>query len=205
MGQDGSDVEMEDRDVKIEPLRGDNIVLIGLRGSGKTEVGKALASAMNRTFIDIDDEVEADQGKPISEIVKPLPGEDKITAERRFRNIETRIIQHFSRLSGVVIAAGGGAVEKTENRDALRERSFVVWLEADDTTLFNRLMADKVGERHRYKMTELPLDQEIPLVRQRRHKDYMKTQDMSIDTSKKEVKEVIHLIEKEFERRKAAK
>ena len=90
----------------------ENIVLIGMPGSGKTTVGKILAEKMGREFIDTDDIIEKENGK-ITEIFKTR-------GEEEFRKIEADVIKRVSALQGKVIATGGGAVLNEENTDFLK-------------------------------------------------------------------------------------
>ena len=79
-----------------------NIVLIGMPGSGKTTLGRALAEALRRPFVDCDAEIERAAGMPIPEIFRTQ-------GEAAFRALESEIIARFGRESGQVIATGGGA------------------------------------------------------------------------------------------------
>lgn len=90
----------------------ENIVLIGMPGSGKTTVGKLLAEMLQRDFIDTDAEIVKNHGD-ISSIF-----EEK--GESGFREIEAAVIKETSALQGKVIATGGGAVLREENIDFLK-------------------------------------------------------------------------------------
>lgn len=97
-----------------------NIVLIGMPGSGKTTVGKALAESLGRDFIDTDDMIKETHGD-ISEIFR-----DK--GENFFRDIESEKIREASERNGLVIATGGGAVLRKENVDSLRQNGVIFFL-----------------------------------------------------------------------------
>ena len=96
-----------------------NIVLIGMPSSGKTTIGKYVAQKLDRPFYDTDDLIEEKMGKHPSVIIREQ-------GEAVFREIESQIIKEASKLSGAVIATGGGAVLKEENRNNLHKNG-IVW------------------------------------------------------------------------------
>ncbi len=97
-----------------------NIVLIGMPGSGKTTVGKALAENLGRDFIDTDDMIRETHGD-ISEIFRTK-------GEKFFRDTESEKVKEVSKRNGLVIATGGGAILRKENIDALRQNSVIFFL-----------------------------------------------------------------------------
>ena len=98
-----------------------NIVLIGMPGSGKSSIGKLLAEKSGRPFIDSDLYLEASFGRKIKDII-PEAGEEA------FRRMETEVIRTISKESGHIIAVGGGAVLKPENRVLLKQNSRVIYI-----------------------------------------------------------------------------
>ena len=124
----------ENASVDIEEIIGKvsfdqkNVVLIGMPGSGKTTVGKIVASILGRQFIDTDEIIAERAGKPIPQIF----AED---GEERFRELESECVADVCRGSGAVVATGGGSVLSAENREAMRENSFVACLERDLSAL----------------------------------------------------------------------
>ena len=94
------------------------IVLVGMPGSGKTTVGRDLAKRLGLRFVDTDHEIEARTGVKIP-ILFEIEGEDG------FRKRETQTLDDLTRESNMVLATGGGAVIRPENRALLRERA--VW------------------------------------------------------------------------------
>lgn len=98
-----------------------NIILVGMPGSGKTTIGKKIAEIMNRPFIDLDEEIEKRVGMSIPDFFAE-------NEEKAFRDIESIVINDFSSKLGFVIATGGGAVIRSENRDALRRNGYIVWI-----------------------------------------------------------------------------
>lgn len=97
-----------------------NIVLIGMPGSGKTTIGKALAKALGKKFIDTDDMIVSEHGV-ISDIFSQK-------GEKYFRDIETEQVKKVSGMNGMVIATGGGAVLRKENVDFLRQNGVLFFL-----------------------------------------------------------------------------
>ena len=105
-----------------------NIVLIGMPGCGKSTVSALLGEAFNREVIDTDELIVENENRSIPEIFA-ADGEDY------FRSAETKAVSDCTKKSSLVIATGGGAVLKEENRYFLKQNSFVVWLKRD----FNHL------------------------------------------------------------------
>lgn len=112
-----------------------SIFLIGPMGAGKTTIGKRLARALKRRFIDCDHEIEKRTGASI-----PLIFE--IEGETGFRAREKRVIDDLSQEPGIVLATGGGAVLDADNRERLRTRGLVVYLHAPIELLAARTRND---------------------------------------------------------------
>ncbi|MCR5682185.1 MAG: shikimate kinase [Clostridiales bacterium] len=98
-----------------------NLALVGMPGCGKSTVGRLFAEKTGRTFVDLDEEIVKEAGRPIPAIF----AED---GEAVFRDIESAVLARFSKQSSLVIATGGGAVIRAENRRLLRENSVVLHL-----------------------------------------------------------------------------
>jgi len=88
------------------------IVLTGFMGSGKTTVGPLVAQRLGWNFIDVDDVIEAKIGHKIAEIFARL-------GEEAFRDTEHATIARLTGRDGLVLALGGGAIERTETRELL--------------------------------------------------------------------------------------
>lgn len=99
----------------------DRIFLVGPMGAGKTTIGRMLAKALHLDFVDADQEIEARCGADIAWIFD-------VEGEGGFRLREEKIIDELTRRDKLVLATGGGAVLKPENRQCLSARGKVVYL-----------------------------------------------------------------------------
>ncbi len=112
-----------------------NIVLIGMRGSGKTTVGAILAGHLHREFIPMDALIVYEEGMTIPRIVASGGWE-------RFRELEARVTQKVARLQGVINATGGGVVLNHGNVNALRATGIVFWLKVSVENTLKRIGED---------------------------------------------------------------
>ena len=113
----------------------DFISLIGLPGSGKSTVGRHLARRLQVSFFDSDHAIEVQIGCSIREYFER-------EGEGRFRDAEESVIDQLTRDQKGVLATGGGAVLREANRQCLRERTQVVYLNSSPDELFRRLRHD---------------------------------------------------------------
>ena len=164
-----------DRIEKIIRKEKENIVLIGMPGSGKSTTGRLLAKAAGREFIDTDALVEERAGKTIPEIFR----ED---GEETFRMLETEAIRSLNHKTGAVIACGGGVVTREENYYMLAENGRLVFL--------NRAVELLPTEGR-------PLSQSIPLKRlyETRLPLYRSWCDQEVDMNGRSVEEIVKEIE----------
>lgn len=124
-----------------------NIVLIGYRCTGKTEVGRAVSRMLSFQFIDTDGWVEKDASMNISQIV----------ANRgwgEFRDIEKKIIARVSKQTGAVVCTGGGAVLDGENVANLKRNGVVIWLGARPDVILKRMQKDPKTKTQRPTLVE---------------------------------------------------
>ncbi|MBR6634892.1 MAG: shikimate kinase [Clostridia bacterium] len=105
-----------------------NIVLVGMPGCGKSTAGRLLAKKLNRDFIDTDSLIVENEEMPIPEIFEKY-------GEEYFRNAEAKAVAQAGKMSGKIIATGGGAILREENKTALRQNAVVVYLNRDISTL----------------------------------------------------------------------
>lgn len=101
-----------------------NIVLIGMPGCGKSTVGKHLSEKLDRELLDTDNEIVKSDGRTIPEIFSA-------EGEPFFRKLETETVTAVGKQLGRIIATGGGAVIKKENRDALGQNGTIIYLKKD--------------------------------------------------------------------------
>ena len=123
LGEKIPDGEIDKITAEIEK-KTKNIVLIGMPGSGKSTAGRLIAEKLGRKFIDTDDLIEKKAGLTIPEIFSRF-GEDK------FRELEGEAAEEAGKMSGAVIATGGGIVTRPVNRYPLKQNSVTVWLKRD--------------------------------------------------------------------------
>ena len=154
-----------------------NIFLIGLMGAGKTTIGRQLASELSLEFFDSDHEIEKRTGVTITHIFD-------IEGETGFRKRETAMLDELTNKKGIVLATGGGAILKPENRQFLMSRGTTIYLYANIETLLERTSKDRnrpllQTEDPQSKLEEL-LEIRDPL--------YRETADIIIDTGKDSVR-----------------
>jgi len=146
------------------------IVLTGFRGTGKTEIGKALSSRLNSTFIDTDTLIEKKTGRSIPDIFH-------YEGEERFRSIERDVMAELPP-ADVIVSTGGGVVCDPKNMEHLRKNSTVILLVADIETVEERLL-----KKPRPPLTSLPLHEEIAEMMDRRRQNYYASLDFCVDTT----------------------
>src|SRR5947209_8716132 len=108
------------------------LFLTGLPGSGKSSVGRSIASMLGWNFIDTDDLLAAQGGVSVGQVLVEL-------GEERFRQLESEVLQAAAAQERVVIATGGGVVISNANRQLMRERGLTVYLEVSVETAWQRI------------------------------------------------------------------
>ncbi|MBU3111177.1 shikimate kinase [Clostridium lacusfryxellense] len=97
-----------------------NIVLIGMPGCGKSEIGKILAQKTEMEFIDVDDFIESSNKLTITQIFK--------NGEVSFRDIESIAVRELSKKKSVVISTGGGVIKMYENILSLKKNGLIIYI-----------------------------------------------------------------------------
>jgi len=113
-----------------------NIYLVGMMGSGKTSTAKELSALMGVPMIDLDAELEKQEGKRIAEIFQEK-------GEEWFRERESAILLGQSKQENFIVATGGGVVIRRQNRDLMKTTGEVVFLEASLEQLWARVSKEK--------------------------------------------------------------
>lgn len=167
--------------VEHPPLTGgrpSTVVLVGLRGAGKTTIGRAVADDLGLPFCDADDALAAAVGRPAGEWLAEV-------GEAAFREREEAVLVPLLRAAGAaVIATGGGAITIPAVRAALAaDRLFPVWLTAPTAVLVARLAAAAARGVQRPALTGLDAAAECDLLRSRRDPLYAAVARLTVDTS----------------------
>lgn len=152
-----------------------NIVLIGYRGTGKSTVARYLALELAWNWVDADVEIELRAGKSIAAIFAD-DGED------RFRDWEAAVLADLIERDRTVIAAGGGAILRAENRRLLERCPHVVWLRATPATILRRVAGDETTASRRPRLTTAGGNDEVLRLLAAREPFYRACADLEIDT-----------------------
>jgi len=114
---------------------GSHIILIGFSTTGKSKVGQEVAKQLSWELVDTDEEIVKLTGKSIAQIFAQ-------EGEEYFRQIEQQVLAEACEKERAVIAAGGGAILDSQNRELMKRRGVVVCLEATPETIYQRLLKD---------------------------------------------------------------
>jgi len=139
------------------------IAIVGYRGTGKSTVGRLLASALQRPWIDLDEALETELGQPIAEFFRTA-------GEAAFRDREADLLAR--NLAGwdpagaphppaPILGTGGGIVIRPENRERIRRACMTIWLTAPAEVIAARLETDPTSGPRRPALTTLPPQAEI--------------------------------------------
>lgn len=168
----------------------ENIYLIGLMGAGKTTVGRHLAKALQRSFYDSDKAIEDQTGVNIATIFE-------YEGEEGFRIREQKMIQELTQLNGIVLATGGGVILQALNRQELKSKGFVVYLQCSVDKILQRT---KRTIRRPLLHTDEPR-KKIEALLSEREAFYLSCADFKIETSTIQSKMVVEKILQEYQTR----
>ena len=152
-------------------------------GAGKTTIGRQLAKKTSHKFYDSDHEIEQRTGVNISLIFE-------IEGEEGFRKRESQIIEELVLLDNIVLSTGGGAVTQPENRQALKNNGYIIYLKSRPEMLDKRTAGDK---RRPLLQGQNRLEQ-IKKILSEREPIYISMADEIIDTDKISIKQIIQKI-----------
>ena len=165
-------------DVNVDKF---NIVLIGMPMSGKTTLGKLLADAFNKEFVDIDKEIVKRENKSINEIFE-------LHGEEYFRKIEANLYQEYAKKNGLIISTGGGIVKNIESINRLKENSIIIFIDRNiDKMVFN-------NKRPLSKSKE-----DIEKLYLERHSLYVENSDKRITNNGSKKRAVMNIVEAFYE------
>lgn len=166
-------------------LQSGNLILVGMMGSGKTTMGRALAKCLGKVFVDSDEEIQKRTGVTIPHIFD-------IEGETGFRQREAAAIRDLLARDNMVLATGGGAVLAEQNRELLQQNGIVIYLKANVHDLWQRTRHDRnrpllqTANPHA-KLTEL-FQQRDPL--------YQQVSDIVVQSGKQSVHALmLHLVD----------
>ncbi|MCL2545625.1 MAG: AAA family ATPase [Oscillospiraceae bacterium] len=139
------DAVLRDMEIKAQ-----NIIIIGMPGSGKSTIARTLAQQLGRPLIDTDTEVTEAIGMTPGEMIQ-REGEDA------FRARETEVLARFGKQTGLVIATGGGVVTREENYRHLRQNGVIVFLERPVSWLARKDRPLSQGDIYQLHRQRLPM------------------------------------------------
>ena len=172
------------------------IILIGLRGSGKSSVGREAAARLDVPFVDLDSVITEGAGRTITRIFE----ED---GESAFRALEKEALARVLAAPGqAVVATGGGAVMDPDNAAACRAHGLVVWLTADVRTLARRVTADAGSRSTRPSLTGGPVAEELAQVARDRAPLYRAAAHWTLDTEQRSIPQTADAVVAEYRRRR---
>lgn len=161
-----------------------NLFLVGPMGAGKSTIGKRLAKAMNKTFLDSDHQIEARTGVDIPTIFD-------IEGESGFRKRESAIIDELTGSNNLVLATGGGAILNEANRQHLMSRGIVIYLR---TSVSQQLARTKHDRNRPLLATEDP-ESRLNELMQVRAPLYQEVADIIVDTDQRHSNQVVREIQ----------
>ncbi len=161
-----------------------NIYLIGMRGVGKTTIGKLLATKLQRTFFDMDEWIRQEEGMAIAELVKKK-------GWSYFRDKEREAVNILSKKEHAIISTGGGVLQYFDNAEKLKKTGKLIHLTASVATLENRLRM----QTERPSITGIDPVDELEALWESRKVIYERNADLTIDTEGKLVEQIGEEIE----------
>lgn len=151
------------------------LVLLGLRGAGKTTIGRLVAERLGWPFIDTDALVVERAGRTIRDIFER-------DGETSFRDLETEVLRESGLRDRCVIAVGGGALDRPGNRRLLGTDACFVWLNAPDAVLLARMRDDPANSALRPPLLGGTPAEELVAIRARREPIFRELAELELST-----------------------
>ena len=160
-----------------------NVFLIGYRATGKSTVARNIAATLGLKCVDSDALIAQAAGMTITEIFAA-------ETEEGFRDRESEVVAKIALDDNQVVALGGGAVLRGENRMAIRHQGTIVWLQASVDSVCERLLEDSKTQSQRPQLTTHDLWDEVSELMEQRRMIYADVADFAVDTESLDAAEV---------------
>lgn len=161
-----------------------NVILIGMRGSGKSTIAKKLSRKLNKPYAEVDKLIAEKARISIPEMVRRYGWE-------YFRELEAQMTKDICQNTDMIIATGGGVVTRPENVETIKQAGKVIYLKAQISTLLHRVGIDP----NRPALTNKKnLKEEMTEVLRQREELYESTANLIIDTDKKTTRQIVEEI-----------
>ena len=160
-----------------------HIVLVGMSGAGKTTVGEGAATALGRTFMDLDREIERRQGSTIAQIFAER-------GEYQFRQYEQKLTEELRGMEGMILSPGGGWITSPENVALLRPPARIIYLRVRPEIALKRMGPERSSRPMLFRPDPL---MELRKLFEARRKAY-EAADYTVETDYQTVQEVINKV-----------
>ncbi|MCR5097969.1 MAG: shikimate kinase [Lachnospiraceae bacterium] len=157
-------------------------------GTGKSTVGRALATSQGRRLIDTDDMIISRDGRDIPTIFAQ-------DGEAYFRGLEQQVMADIAAMDEpAVVSCGGGVVLRDDNIRTMKSSGTVIWLTAGENEIYRRVVSDT----NRPLLAGKKTPEEIKSMMEGRREKYEKAADITIDTENKTAEEIERMIKEEL-------
>ena len=163
-----------------------NIFLIGFMGAGKSTVARSLRDDFGMRLVEMDEQIEAEEGRSISQIFAE-------SGEAYFRALETQLLENLEQEANIVVSCGGGVPMREENVAAMRRSGKIIYLSARPETIYER-----VKDFHTRPLLEGNMNVEYieDLIAKRLPK-YLAAADLTVETDGKSAREISEAVYEE--------
>ena len=169
-----------------------HLFLTGYRGTGKSTIGRHLAGQLSRRCVDLDEEIERRVGKTIRQIFDE-------GGEEAFRHFEAEALEAVTQAEASVIALGGGAIIKEENRRLIAKTGWCCWLNADAETILGRIHGDATTSQRRPALTNLSELEEIRKLLAHRQPLYESASDFRVEVAKRTPEQIADEVKRQWD------